>query len=648
MKGKIIGLSAVGLLFFLAPPAMAMPYHPNLETAIKAGTLVAPDHDLEVKDTPKGVDFSKIQKSAQGIRSFKTLVILADFPDNHGRVNPAFFDNLVFGTNASNTVREFYRANSYGQLDLVAVNMPSSLGWKRVSQNYDYYVGTQFGLGSYPQNSQKLAEELVDLVDPYVNFAEYDNDGDGFVDGIVIAHAGSGEEFGANNGIADIWSHKWGISPVTKDGVLVSAYAIQPEYWLSTTVLQPGNTYPGDMTIGVYAHEIGHLFGLPDLYDTDLNSGGTGDWSIMSYGSWSGTSGNSPANFDAWSKSHPKIGFLTPQVVQNNGAINLPPVETYPAVLRINPSSFPSTQYFLLENRQKIGYDSTLPGSGLLIWHIDETKSNNTKQWYPGYITSGNYKVALEQADGLWGIEKKTDLGDTGDPFPGSTGKTRFDDTTSPDSKSYSGASSNFGIAGISNYGANMTGYVSFGGGAATACGDLNKSGAIDIVDVSLSIDYAFRGVVVPFGVDADMNDDGSVSIFDVVEIINHAFRGYAAPDCLNTPAAMAPPPMVPILAPSVPAVTAPPANVPLKIGQQIQTADYLKVRVKPFGIVINTVSPNTRGEVVEGPNTYGGYRWWKVKYANGVIGWSADNWMKYPTGSITPSVPAQSGGATN
>lgn len=628
-KIKIFTVFLLGFLMLGSGIVQAMPPHSDWEEAIKAGTMIVPDHNLNIKDTPTGVDFSKIQKSAQGVQNLRTLVLLVDFPDKPAQVNPAFFNNLVFGTSASNTVREFYRENSYGQLDLVTVNMPSTLGWKRASQNYGYYVGTGYGLGSYPQNSQKLTEELVELVDPFVNFAEYDNDGNGFVDGIVIVHAGSGQEFGPDNGIDDIWSHKWGISPVTKDGVRVSAYSIQPEYWLNPATLQSGNIYSGDMTIGVYAHEIGHLFGIPDLYDIDNSSRGIGRWSLMAHGSWNGSSngvsGNSPSHLDAWSKSRILSAFATPQVIQGAGPIQLPAVETTPMVYRINPAGFPITQYFLLENRQKTGYDSQLPGSGLLVWHIDETKGNNTKEWYPGNTTLGNYKVALEQADGLWDMERNVDQGDVGDPFPGSTGKTALNNTTVPDLKSYSGVNSDFGISDISASGMNMMATItSLSGSPPAICGDLNGDGFINIIDVTAIIDYAFRGVIVPVGVNADLNASGFVEIFDVIEMVNHAFRGYAPPDCLSTPPASATGVVAPVTSPSV--VTASSPNY--KIGSNITTSDFLKVRVKPFGLVLATVPPRTSGVITGGPNTYQGYQWWKVKYPNGIEGWSAENWM--------------------
>ena len=91
-------------------------------------------------------------------------------------------------------------------------------------------------------------------------------------------------------------------------------------------------------------------------------------------------------------------------------------------------------EYFLLENRQKTGFDVSLPGDGLLIWHIDEAQSANTDE--------NHYKVALMQADGKRDMERNTNRGDAGDPYPGTSNNNTFSATSNPNSKSYANADS--------------------------------------------------------------------------------------------------------------------------------------------------------------------------------------------------------------
>ena len=377
--------------------------------------------------------------------TFKALAILVQFSDHASSVSAQFFDSLVFGTQGT-TVHNFYDEISFGQLDMVTVNMPSSMGWKMAPETYAYYVNGQGGLGSYPQNSQKLVEDLVDIVNPVVDFSQYDNDHDGFVDCLLVIHAGSGAEFTYDNN--DFHSHKWGIVPRLKDGVYVSSYTIQPEFWQT----------PGDMTIGVYAHELGHGFGLPDLYDTDYSSRGVGKWCLMSYGSWNGPNGKggSPSHPCAWCLS--QMGFATPtNITANTNGQIIPPVEATGQIYRLWNSGNQGNEYFLVENRQKMLSDTYLPGEGLLIWHIDESKSGNTQEWYPTKYNLQNnehYLVALEQADGLYQLEDtsqpSSNYGDAGDPYPGNTNKTTFDAVTNPSSDSYTDGTSFVSVNNIS------------------------------------------------------------------------------------------------------------------------------------------------------------------------------------------------------
>ena len=131
------------------------------------------------------------------------------------------------------------------------------------------------------------------LANPHVNFAPYDNDGNGFVDAFIVVHAGRGaEETGNQN---HIWSHKWVLtgSPLNADGTKIFGYL----------------TIPEDSKIGVCAHELGHLlFGWPDLYDTDGSSEGLGNWCLMGGGSWNGN-GDIPAHPSAWCKVEPGLGL---------------------------------------------------------------------------------------------------------------------------------------------------------------------------------------------------------------------------------------------------------------------------------------------------------------------------------------------------
>lgn len=442
--------------------AIASPPHPDLLEKIKDGRIIAPYFlDNLSKMRSKGIgsgDRSRIRSDGGGkgsptsstviTGSYRILALLVDFSDNTSSIPSAFLDTMLFDS-LGNSVRNYYGEVSYGQIDLITVNLPSSVGWQRAPQTYAYYVNNANGTGSYPQNSQKLVEDLVDLVDSLVDFSVYDNDGDGDVDALMVIHSGSGAEFSGQN--TDIWSHKWAISPRSKDGVNVTTYAIQPEYWNA----------PGDLTIGVYVHELGHaIFDLPDLYDTDYSSYGIGRWGLMGYGSWLGPSsdGSSPSHPSAWSRI--AMGYATAITVGGNinGQV-IAPVEQSGDIFRLwNAGAGSGDEYFLIENRQKLGYDSYLMGEGLLIWHIDEAKSDNTEEWWQGLDgRSAHFKIGLVPADGAFEIAQKIDQGDAADPFPGTGSKTSFSSLTLPNSNSYAGTNTSVAVTGITVSGDSIT-----------------------------------------------------------------------------------------------------------------------------------------------------------------------------------------------
>lgn len=446
--------ACVGLFLLssvLVPTLPAMPPHPDLVARIASGQQEAPyylQHFAEVR--AKGVDSPTRTRTVDELRNrtldenFPILVILVDFSDKISHVAGTSFDNLMFG-DQTGSLKNYYSQVTYGNLTLVTLNLPSATGWQRAPQTYAYYVNNQNGFGSYPQNAQRMVEDVVNAVDPMIDFSQYDSDNDGTVEGLFIVHAGRGAECGGTS--ADIWSHAWGTNANPHvDGVWVRQYSMEPEYWYSY----------GDMTCGVYAHEMGHaVFGLPDFYDTGYDSRGLGNWSLMAGGSWNGTLGNSPAHPDAWSRIHMGVVTVT-NVVSNLVGASIPRIETTPTIYRLWNSGAAGSQYFLVENRQQTGYDTGIPTSGLLVYHIDDAVYGNNNQWYPG-SGSSHYQNAIEPADGLWHLEHNNNNGDTGDPFPGSSNNRSFNGTTTPNSNSYASAATNVSISNISNSGATMT-----------------------------------------------------------------------------------------------------------------------------------------------------------------------------------------------
>jgi immune inhibitor A len=431
------------LLFATAGAFAQMPPHPDLLKKIARGELdksILPNYEeLRAKgiDAPwADVELGKANSTDGTTRMYgpatsyatnlKALIIMVSFPDNVGKDDPKTFDTLIFST-VPGSLRSFYKENSYGKVDITTEDLPSKIGWVMAPHPYSYYVGTENGTGTYPNNSQGLVEDIIKIVDGQIDFSKYDNNGDKKVDALFIVHAGPGSEFtGATK--SQIWSHAWSTRyTIPVDGVSVSRYSIEPEYMNS----------PGDITVGVFCHELGHaLYGLPDVYDTDNSSEGLGDWSLMAGGSWNGNSGSSPAHMDAWCKI--QSGFLTPKVLTNDSlSFDVVNAEFNQVAYKMWKNGVIGKEYFLIENRQKLGFDVGLPGSGLCIYHVDESQSSNKNEWYPGHTTTGHYLIAMVQADGLYTLEHAGSRGDAGDTYPGSTNNRFFNSTSFPSSLDY-------------------------------------------------------------------------------------------------------------------------------------------------------------------------------------------------------------------
>jgi M6 family metalloprotease-like protein len=388
----------------------------------------------------------------------RPLVLLVAFADKPGQTPRTYFENMLFGSHPSGSLRDYYREVSYGQLWLAGDVNPPAFAWITLPQTAAYYAGDCYGTGgddcdaTYPRNAQRMVEDAVVAARAAgVDFGPFDLDNDGRVDDLFVVHTGPGAEATGNPG--DIWSHMWATRLPVNTGsvnglgqpISVELYSTEPEYFAS----------PSDMTIGVFAHEFGHQLGLPDVYDTDGSSEGVGRWSLMAAGSWNGANGATPAHLDAWSKCW--LGWTVPAVVSGTMNVSIGNVAGSADVFQFRDSQGcqGSSEYFLVENRFRNGFDAGLPGQGLLVWHVDDSRSHNRNEWYPGCAScTGHYHLALMQADNRWDLERNANRGDTGDPYEAPRTLTA---SSSPNSNLYSGAASGISITNVSVAGATMT-----------------------------------------------------------------------------------------------------------------------------------------------------------------------------------------------
>ncbi|MBI4228674.1 MAG: M6 family metalloprotease domain-containing protein, partial [Deltaproteobacteria bacterium] len=366
---------------------------------------------------------------------------------------------LFVGPWPTGTLNEYFSENSYGNFTFTG----TVFGWKNVSKDDTYYEGNKSGLNEpgSTAHTDKFIYEILAKLDPVVDFKEFNNDrSDKRVEVLVVIHSETDGSFNTGNG--NIQAHQnslsnWGGGPYrTNDGVIIDDYIIV------------GLHYDGTMPrIGTIAHELGHILCLPDLYDNDLENPGVGDWALMATGDHN-KGLTRPSHMCGWSKA--LCGWLEPETIYSNLLDKeIPPLEISPTVLKL-PGPTP-TEYFLLENRQQIGFDDALPGNGLLIYHVDDSvrdildvRPNKYKNCNGATCYSPNdlhYLIALLQADGDCHLECGSNGGDDGDPFPGITNNTSFhsfDDSINhtPDSLDYNGDRTCVAVKNIRENGQNI------------------------------------------------------------------------------------------------------------------------------------------------------------------------------------------------
>ena len=359
----------------------------------------------------------------------RVIVVLVDFSDQPMAASRQHFHDLFFSTGVlpNGSVREYFTEVTNGLITIAG----EVAGPYRMPRTMVAYANGESGTGASLPNARTMARDAATAANPDVNFGPYDNDGDGFADAFIVVHAGPGGEVTGN---ADhIWSHKWVLSggAFNADGTQIFAYLTVPE----------------DARIGVCAHELGHLlFGFPDLYDTDYSSSGIGNFCLMAGGSWN-AGGDVPCHPSAWCKANQGWASVVNQTA--NETVSLDDVKTGRRIYRLWKDGGSSTEYFLVENRQKILYDREMPGDGLFIWHIDETIETNSDERHP--------KVALKQADGKKQLESGANRGDAADPYPGTGNKTSFNASSEPSSRSYAGSDTCVAITNIGPSGSTMT-----------------------------------------------------------------------------------------------------------------------------------------------------------------------------------------------
>ncbi len=367
--------------------------------SVKALPGLFPDADFPCEGEQKGlvilVNYSDVKMTTENANDYFTRMLN----------EPGFSDNGGTGS-----ARDYFMECSGG----------------RFIPEFDVYgpvelpkVRSYYGSNNIAGDDENAYEMIIDacrLLDDEIDFTEYDRNGDGYIDNVFVFYAGKGEATGG--GSDTVWPHAWEIEGNGKgsydfDGVTLNRYACSNEI-----VRNLGS----DVTdgVGTFIHEFSHVMGLPDLYATSYGTSFTpGEWSVLDYGPYN-NNGHTPPLYGAFERC--ALGWMTPAEISGPLSVVLDPISSNRAGI-IRTSS--ENEYFLLENRQQEGWDTYIPGHGMLIWHIHYSSSI----WSRNAVnnTSTHQYVDIEEADGV-----KTEASRSGDAFPGSAGITEFTNETTP------------------------------------------------------------------------------------------------------------------------------------------------------------------------------------------------------------------------
>lgn len=362
---------------------------------------------------------TKLNNDYPLIGSPKSLVILVNFTDkNFVTAAPqTAFTNLLnktgYNTNGgTGSASDYFKDASNGSF----VPLFDVVGPYTLPLTMSSYGGNDTD-GNDKNPRQMVIDACTKANDAGVDFAQYDTDNDGYVDNIFVYYAGYNE---AEGGVANtVWPHRWSLATnATKfDGKAVFDYACTSEL--------RGNSGTNMCGIGTFCHEFGHVLGLPDYYATNGEKHQTiSYWNIMDAGAYLNL-GRTPPTYSAYDRFFLK--WLVPTELKTPQNVTLSALNTSNKAYLVtqngnhnmNGSSPSPAEFFTLENRQNTGWDTYLPGHGLLVTKI----YYNSTTWYNNTPNNNANSMGVDiiEADGI-----ASDNNLNGDPFPGTSTITSF------------------------------------------------------------------------------------------------------------------------------------------------------------------------------------------------------------------------------
>ena len=316
-------------------------------------------------------------------RTYRQLVVLVSFSDcdfsledARGTYDAMFNTSGYTKREGAGCVADYFRDQSNGLFNLQFDVYGPYKTSKKVKTGSS---SRNEGHSAFREATKMMMEERPEIV-----YSVYDWNGDGSVEQVVYVYAGySGNQSTiVNEGY--IWPTTGSFSTInTKDGHTISHYTASGELWV-------GNTSCG---IGLICHEFSHCLGLPDIYPTSSSVKDISivdEWDVMDGGTATNY-GWCPPNYSPLEKMI--MGWLTPTELTTDTVITeMRPVADGGEVYLIRRTD---DEFYLMENRQRNGWDFGLPGLGLVVYHVAFNRYNwksntvNNVQDKPNYNLVG-------------------------------------------------------------------------------------------------------------------------------------------------------------------------------------------------------------------------------------------------------------------
>jgi len=308
----------------------------------------------------------------QGVRS---LVILLEFPD----IPFTMDDPVEFYTRYLNeenfkhedlehSARDFFLAASDGKFD----------------PHFDVkYFKLPFPHENYAKSySMAFYSALTGLADE-INYSNYDFDDDGVVDTVYFIYSGYGQADTSDE--TCIWPHQGRLRKLNLvlNGKNFDNYACSNSLRGGVHYVDKDNAIAG---MGSFCHEFSHVLGLPDLYDTSdsgtseasQSTWGPCEWSLMDIGPYN-NDGRTPPIYSAFELR--ALNWLDEFTMpEEDGQYSIKPFseeKTGMKITLVNQTGQGNlkNEYYIIENRDRKGFDAYLPGEGVIIWHVDYDRS---------------------------------------------------------------------------------------------------------------------------------------------------------------------------------------------------------------------------------------------------------------------------------